>query len=129
MNAHPKFIAGTAHVDAAAVQPLPRSRKVHVEGSRPDIQVPDVETRVAILERKARDEGVDLPMNVAKFIAARFESNRKTPSLGVPSPAPSTEPRMLPCPHTRRYWAASCPKLLVIRKTAACPGLSTIEES
>ena len=40
MNAHPKFIAETAHVDAAAVQPLPRSRKVYVEGSRPDIRVP-----------------------------------------------------------------------------------------
>ena len=31
MNAHPKFIATTAHVDEAAVQPLPRSRKVYVE--------------------------------------------------------------------------------------------------
>jgi len=40
MNAHPKFLATTAHVDEAAVQPLPRSRKVHVQGSRPDIRVP-----------------------------------------------------------------------------------------
>jgi phosphomethylpyrimidine synthase len=40
MNANPKFIATSAHVDAAAIQPLPRSRKVYVEGSRPDIQVP-----------------------------------------------------------------------------------------
>src|SRR3954447_14898619 len=40
MNANPKFIAASAHVDEAAVQPLPRSRKVHVEGSRPDIRVP-----------------------------------------------------------------------------------------
>ena len=40
MNAHPKFIATTAHVDEAAVQPLPRSRKVYVEGSRADIRVP-----------------------------------------------------------------------------------------
>ncbi|MGZ5039536.1 MAG: phosphomethylpyrimidine synthase ThiC [Usitatibacter sp.] len=40
MNAHPKFIATSAHVDDAAVQPLPRSRKVHVEGSRPDLRVP-----------------------------------------------------------------------------------------
>src|SRR5687768_7949499 len=30
MNANPKFIAATAHVDDAAVQPLPNSRKVHV---------------------------------------------------------------------------------------------------
>jgi phosphomethylpyrimidine synthase len=40
MNANPKFLAQTAHVDAAAVQPLPNSRKVYVEGSRPDIRVP-----------------------------------------------------------------------------------------
>ncbi len=40
MNAHPKFIANTAHVDDAAVQPLPRSRKVYAAGSRADIQVP-----------------------------------------------------------------------------------------
>src|SRR6476661_3120549 len=40
MNANPKFLSATAMVDAAAVQPLPNSRKVYVEGSRPDIQVP-----------------------------------------------------------------------------------------
>src|ERR1700755_3006143 len=40
MSANPKFIATTAHVDEAAVQPLPRSRKVYVEGSRPDVRVP-----------------------------------------------------------------------------------------
>jgi len=40
MNAHPKFIATAAHVDEAAVQPLPRSRKVYFEGSRRDIRVP-----------------------------------------------------------------------------------------
>ncbi|MBE0613592.1 MAG: phosphomethylpyrimidine synthase ThiC [Burkholderiales bacterium] len=40
MNANPKFIAATAHVDDAAVQPLPNSRKLYVQGSRADIQVP-----------------------------------------------------------------------------------------
>jgi phosphomethylpyrimidine synthase len=40
MNANPKFLAETAHVDEAAVQPLPNSRKIYVEGSRPDIRVP-----------------------------------------------------------------------------------------
>ena len=40
-----------------------------------DIQSPDAETRVAILERKARDEGIELPIQVASFIASRFESN------------------------------------------------------
>ena len=40
MNANPKFLNATASVDEAAVKPLPNSRKVYVEGSRPDIQVP-----------------------------------------------------------------------------------------
>ena len=40
MVANPKFLAATAHVDEAAVQPLPNSRKVYVEGSRPDMRVP-----------------------------------------------------------------------------------------
>jgi len=40
MNANPKFLSATAHVDEAAVKALPNSRKVYVEGSRPDIKVP-----------------------------------------------------------------------------------------
>src|SRR6267142_2303999 len=40
MNANPKFLNATAHVDEAAVMPLPSSRKVYVQGSRPDIRVP-----------------------------------------------------------------------------------------
>jgi phosphomethylpyrimidine synthase len=42
MNANhdPKFLSQDAHVDAAAIKPLPNSRKVYVEGSRPDIRVP-----------------------------------------------------------------------------------------
>jgi phosphomethylpyrimidine synthase len=40
MNANPKFLAATAQVDEAAIQPLPNSRKIYVEGSRPDIRVP-----------------------------------------------------------------------------------------
>ena len=40
MSANPKFVAATAHVDEAAIQPLPRSRKVYFEGSRPDVRVP-----------------------------------------------------------------------------------------
>jgi phosphomethylpyrimidine synthase len=40
MNANPKFLAATASVDQAAVQTLPNSRKVYIQGSRPDIRVP-----------------------------------------------------------------------------------------
>ena len=35
-----KFLEATATVDEAAVKPLPNSRKVYIEGSRPDIRVP-----------------------------------------------------------------------------------------
>jgi len=40
MNDIPKFLNQSAHVDAAAIKPLPNSRKIYVEGSRPDIRVP-----------------------------------------------------------------------------------------
>jgi phosphomethylpyrimidine synthase len=40
MNANDAFFARDAHVDEAAVQPLPQSRKIYVDGSRPDIRVP-----------------------------------------------------------------------------------------
>ncbi len=39
MNAKPKFLSATAAVDERAILPLPNSRKIHVEGSRTDIQV------------------------------------------------------------------------------------------
>ena len=40
MNAKQPFVANQAHVDEAAIAALPNSRKVYIEGSRPDIQVP-----------------------------------------------------------------------------------------
>src|SRR3546814_13689795 len=40
MNANPKFLSATATVDEAAIQPLPNSSKVYIQGSRPDIRVP-----------------------------------------------------------------------------------------
>ncbi|MRR51541.1 MAG: phosphomethylpyrimidine synthase ThiC [Rhodocyclaceae bacterium] len=40
MNANEQFIAARAHVDEAAIQPLPNSKKIYVAGSRPDIRVP-----------------------------------------------------------------------------------------
>ncbi|SDY50099.1 phosphomethylpyrimidine synthase ThiC [Nitrosomonas sp. Nm33] len=35
-----KFTSETAQVDEAAIRPLPNSRKIYVQGTRPDIQVP-----------------------------------------------------------------------------------------
>ena len=40
VNANPQFLNTTAEVDPATTQPFAKSRKVYVEGSRPDIQVP-----------------------------------------------------------------------------------------
>jgi phosphomethylpyrimidine synthase len=41
MNAaNPQFLAATATVDEAAIQPLPNSHKIYVTGSRADMQVP-----------------------------------------------------------------------------------------
>jgi chromosomal replication initiator protein len=40
-----------------------------------DIQPPDMETRVAILEKKADLEGIHLPQDVALFLASSIDSN------------------------------------------------------
>jgi chromosomal replication initiator protein len=40
-----------------------------------DIQPPDIETKVAILKKKAETEGVPLPDGVAMYMASRFKSN------------------------------------------------------
>src|SRR5438874_8864299 len=42
-----------------------------------DIQPPDLETKVAILKRKAEAEAVPLPDNVALYIAGRIKSNMR----------------------------------------------------
>ena len=44
-------------------------------GLTADIQPPDLETKVAILRRKAEEKKIDLPQDVAFFIAERVRSN------------------------------------------------------
>jgi chromosomal replication initiator protein len=40
-----------------------------------DIQAPDIETKIAILRKKAENERVELPENVALFIASKVKTN------------------------------------------------------
>jgi chromosomal replication initiator protein len=44
-------------------------------GLTADIQPPDLETKVAILRKKAEDKGLNIPQEVALFIAERVRSN------------------------------------------------------
>ena len=40
MSAQEKNLSESAQVDQQSVQPFPRSEKIYVQGSRPDIRVP-----------------------------------------------------------------------------------------
>lgn len=40
-----------------------------------DLRCPDVDTRVAILDKKAKSEGLDLPLEILEFVAQRVLSN------------------------------------------------------
>src|SRR5574337_497737 len=65
MNADPKFLAATASVDQAAIHPLPNSRKVYVEGSRPGVRI-DIRAGLAPLragwiEARGDTEALDGP--------------------------------------------------------------------
>ncbi len=52
-----------------------RLRNRFESGLIADIQAPDIETRLAILEKMAENEGLALPSDVALFLAETFESN------------------------------------------------------
>ena len=44
-------------------------------GLSADVQPPGLETRIAILQRKAEDDGIDIPHEVVEFIAHNIKSN------------------------------------------------------
>ncbi|MEY2587730.1 MAG: chromosomal replication initiator protein DnaA [Bacteroidota bacterium] len=44
-------------------------------GLSADLQVPDYETRIEILERKMKNNGLDLPKDVVKYIAYNIQNN------------------------------------------------------
>jgi chromosomal replication initiator protein len=43
-----------------------------------DIQSPDLETRIAILMKKAEDDGLEIPYEVVEFIASSIKSDIRT---------------------------------------------------
>jgi phosphomethylpyrimidine synthase len=87
-TATPKFLSATATVDEAAIRPLPKSRKIYIEGSRPDIQVPMREISQSDTE-------------------ASFGGEKNPPIYVYDTSGPYTDPDLaidirsgLPCPRT-----------------------------
>src|SRR6185503_14917298 len=92
MNANPKFLAATAHVDAAAVEPLPSSRKIYVgplrvpmreisqSGGNPPIAVYD--TSGPYTDPAAK---IDIRKGLFPFRQNWIESRRDTEQLDGPS--------------------------------------------
>ncbi|TLF51965.1 phosphomethylpyrimidine synthase ThiC [Halomonas urmiana] len=56
MSKTAQFLAESARVDEAAIQPLPGSRKIFVTGSRPDIRVPFREIGLSPTKTSGEDE-------------------------------------------------------------------------
>ncbi len=81
MNARLDFKAADAHVDDAAVQPLPKSRKVYAHGSRADIRVP---------MREITQSDTPLVGAAAQGGPARFEQN--PPLYVYDTSGPYTDP-------------------------------------
>jgi chromosomal replication initiator protein len=52
-----------------------RLRSRFAWGLTADLQAPDLETKIAILKKKSEAEGLNLPDNVAEFIAAKIKSS------------------------------------------------------
>jgi len=84
----PKFLSATATVDEAAIHPLPKSRKIYIQGSRPDIRVPMREISQSDTE-------------------ASFGGEKNPPVYVYDTSGPYTDPDVaidirsgLPCPRT-----------------------------
>jgi phosphomethylpyrimidine synthase len=84
----PTFLSATATVDEAAIHPLPKSRKIYVQGSRPDIRVPMREISQSDTE-------------------ASFGGEKNPPVYVYDTSGPYTDPDVaidirsgLPCPRT-----------------------------
>ena len=87
MNANDQFFARDAHVDNAAIAPLPASRKIFVTGSRADIRVPMREIAQADTPASfGAEENPPIDIAIAKmavFMIANYTAG-VSPGLGVP---------------------------------------------
>ena len=106
MNANPKFLAATAQVDEAAIQPLPNSRKIYVEGSRADIRVPMREI---------------LSQSIPRLPSAPRKTRRST-SMTLPGPTPNRASRSISAPACPRH---ACHGFLDRNDTEELPGPSS----
>jgi phosphomethylpyrimidine synthase len=106
MIANPKFLATTARVDDAAIAPLPNSRKVYIQGSRPDLRVPMREIRQS-----------DTP--------ASFGAEHNPPVCVYDTSGPYTDPEAK-IDIRRGLEPIRLPWILERRDTAVLPGPSSI---
>ena len=76
LHDHHKQIVLTSDRPASEIQNLEHRLVSRFEwGMTTDLQVPDVETRVAILRKKEKSMGVELPPEVLNFLASRIRAN------------------------------------------------------
>ena len=111
MNANDKFYARDAHVDSAAVAPLPNSRKIYVEGSRPGVRVP---MREIAQSRHARPRW-------APRRTRRSSSTTRRARTPIPTPRSTSAAacRALRAPLDRRARRHRRARRAVLRRTAA----------
>lgn len=76
LHDHNKQVVITSDVQPKQLQGFDDRMKSRFEwGLLTDIQAPDLETRIAILRKKAEREGIQVDHNVLEFIASKFASN------------------------------------------------------
>jgi phosphomethylpyrimidine synthase len=125
MNANDKFYARDAHVDAAAVAPLPASRKIYVEGSRPDVRVPMREIAQsdtdASFGAEANPPIVVYDTSAPTPIPLRASTSARACRRSARAGSPSAATRSSSTARRRRTGARGSP----IRRSPACASIST----
>lgn len=74
-NRHSQIVLTSDKVPQELTELEDRLRTRFSSGVAADLQAPDFETRVAILTKKAEADGVALPVDVARLLAEKIDSN------------------------------------------------------